>query len=113
MRLIALSQPRLVRTIRVDQPPIWDMLLAGLMNPGLLMRWPSSLRQIAASITDPRWSSDTPERINSRRGVSCSENRQVRKPPSAVSRIRLHDVQKAWLTEEMNPTPPAAPSENR
>src|SRR5260370_39367517 len=93
-----------------DQAPICDMFFAGLMKPGLLIRCPSSLRQIAVSITDPRWSSDTPERIRSRRGVSCSENRHVRRPPSAVSRTRVHVEQKAWLTEEMKPVPPGAPA---
>src|SRR5438128_1247307 len=57
-----------------------------------------------------RWSSETPDRIRSRSGVSCRENRQVRRPPSAVSRILLHAVQKAWLTDDMKPTPPGAPS---
>src|SRR6202162_3701806 len=94
----------------LDHPPIWDIDLAGLMNPGWLIRWPSSLRQIAVSITRPRWSSETPDRIRSRSGVSCSENRHVRSPPSAVSRMRLHEEQKAWLTEEMKPTPPGVPS---
>src|ERR1700693_2052088 len=96
----------------LDHPPICDMLFEGLMNPGWLIRWPSSLRQIAVSITRPRWSSDTPERSRSRSGVSCSEKRHVRRPPSAVSRMRLHAVQKAWLTDEMKPTPPGAPSAN-
>src|SRR4029077_12749777 len=50
----------------LDHPPIWDIDFAGLMNPGWLIRWPSSLRQIAVSITRPRWSSDAPERIRSR-----------------------------------------------
>src|SRR5205823_12434597 len=107
-------QPLVARNIgespdyRPDQPPIWDIDFAGLMNPGLLIRCPSSLRQIAVSMTEPRCSSDTPERIRSRSGVSCRENRHVRRPPSAVRRTRLHVVQNAWLTEEMQPIPPAA-----
>src|SRR5438067_486156 len=92
------------------QPPICDIDFPGLMKPGLLIRWPSSFRQIAVSMTEPRWSSETPDRIRSRKGVSCNENRHVRSPPSAVRRMRLHVVQKAWLTEEMKPTPPADPS---
>src|SRR6266852_1522564 len=88
------------------------MLLAGLMNPGWLIKWPSSLRHTAVSITRPRWSSETPDRMRSRSGVSCSENRHVRRPPSAVSRMRLQVVQNAWLTEEMKPMPPGAPSAN-
>src|SRR6266700_152984 len=96
----------------LDHPPIWDMFLAGLMNPGWLIRWPSSLRQTAVSMTRPRWSSDAPDRMSSRSGVSCSENRHVRRPPSAVSLMRLHVVQNAWLTDEMKPTPPGAPSAN-
>src|SRR5713101_5719455 len=74
------------------------MFLAGLMNPGWLIKWPSSLRHTAVSITRPRWSSDTPDRMRSRSGVSCSEKRHVRRPPSAVSRMRLQVVQNAWLT---------------
>src|SRR5207253_6878313 len=96
----------------LNHPPICDMFLAGLMNPGWLIRWPSSLRQTAVSMTRPMWSSETPERIRSRSGVSRSENRHVRRPPSAVSRIRLQVVQNAWLTEEMKPMPPGAPSAN-
>src|SRR4051812_40389923 len=107
--LLALTRLRLQSAA---QPPICDIDFDGLMKPGLLIRCPSSLRQIAVSSTEPRWSSDTPERISSRSGVSCSENRHVRRPPSAVRRMRLHVVQKAWLTEEMNPTPPGAPSAN-
>src|SRR6266851_7260649 len=94
----------------LDHPPIWDIDFPGLMNPGWLIRWPSSLRHTAVSITRPRWSSDTPDRMRSRSGVSCSENRHVRRPPSAVSRMRLQVVHNAWLTEEMNPMPPGAPS---
>src|SRR6266852_3366918 len=91
----------------LDHPPIWDMFL-----PGWLIRWPSSLRHTAVSITRPRWSSDAPDRMSSRSGVSCRENRHVRRPPSAVSLMRLHVVQNAWLTEEMKPTPPGVPSPN-
>src|SRR5262249_14498190 len=94
------------------QPPIWDMLLAGLTNPSWLIRWPSSFSQTAPSITRARWSSEAPPRIRSRSGVSWSENRHVRSPPSAVSRTRLQVVQKACETEEMKPTPPGAPSAN-
>src|ERR1700693_1569206 len=65
--------PRLmaVKVLALRYPPICDMFFAGLMKPGWLMRWPSSLRQIAVSMTRPRWSSDAPERIRSRSGVSC------------------------------------------
>src|SRR5262252_6865241 len=62
------------------------MLLAGRTKPSWLIRWPSSLRQTAPSMTRARWSSEAPPRMRSRSGVSCSENRHVRsRQPNAVA----------------------------
>src|SRR5207244_3292100 len=96
-----------------SHPPIWLMDFCGFRKPSWLIRCPSSFCQIAPSITPARWSSDAPPRIRSRSGVSRSEKRQVRSPPSAVRRMRLQLVQKACDTEEMKPIPPWAPSANR
>src|SRR5260370_13540434 len=57
----------------LDHPPIWDIDFPRLMKPGWLIRWPSSLRHTAVSITRPRPSSDTPHRI---------------RPPPALSSTR-------------------------
>src|SRR5260370_13958216 len=90
----------------LDHPPIWDIDFPGLMKPAWLIRWPSSLRHTAVSITRPRWPSDTPDRMRSRSGVSCREDRHVRPPPSARSRLGLQGVHNAWPTVEIHPTPP-------
>jgi hypothetical protein len=47
-----------------------------------------------------------PLRSGARRSVSCSENRQVRSLPSAVSRIRLQSPQNGSLTGLMKPMRP-------
>ena len=79
------------------------MLRAGWMKPGSPTWCLSSLRHTAARMICSSSSSSAPSRSGPRRSVSLSENRQVRRRPSAVSRTRLQSAQNGSETGLMNP----------
>src|SRR5207248_7999306 len=95
------------------QPPIWLIVFDGLTKSAWPILWPSSFCQTAAATKSRICSSDAPLRKRALTSCSWIENRQVRRWPSLVSRIRLQTLQKASLTDGMTPIPPWLPSRNR
>ena len=88
------------------QPPMADIVRAGWTKPGSLTWCLSSLRQTASRMICSSSSSLAPARSGPRRSVSLSENRQVRRRPSAVRRMRLQSPQNGSLTGLMKPIRP-------
>ena len=77
------------------------------------LSWCSSGFAPSASYSTARAPSSSPARKAARTSYSVSLNRQGRMRPSAVTRRRLHSLQKWRDSGLMNPTVPAAPGNSK